>query len=113
MEETERQKRQIGILKDTLEHKEAIIRRIREQVEIHHDAWQEMKRQRDQALATNVMLREQRDALVNCMIADGFVEHAIQGTLREIADRHPEAVNPKAHEKPEKERVNGGSNGKG
>ena len=113
MEETERQKRQIGILKDTLEHKEAIIRRIREQVEIHHDAWQEMKRQRDQALATNVMLREQRDDLSEWLTDLGYEPERIQRRIDAVGANHPEAVNPKAHEKPEKERVNGGSNGKG
>ena len=106
----ENAERQIGILKDTLEHKEDIIRRIREQVEIHQDAWKEMKRQRDVALATNVMLREQRDVLVEALRIAGFHEPCgewpgTQATLDKVADRHPRSVNPKAHEKPDKEEM--------
>ncbi|KKL48269.1 hypothetical protein LCGC14_2327220 [marine sediment metagenome] len=58
----------------------------------------EMQRQRNQALATNRMLREQRDELVamHLLIDPDFDADAV---FKEVADKHPGAVNPMAHKK--------------
>ncbi len=76
----------------------ARLRRVQESSETQRRHALEMQRQRNQALATNRMLREQRDELVamHLLVDPDFDAEAV---FKEVADKHPGAVNPMAHKK--------------